>query len=172
MAATSDLSVAREPGQTFGVRWVPVPNADPGANDAPVHEQVIALGATPIPKAEGIWSAPDGSIWFVSSRGDGPTADDAEDRSAGRHSGQIWRMTPGGERIELITVFAPGSAYDGPDNITIAPYGYALACTDGEDDQWLIGINEDGSTFPFAVNAQSDDEFAGATFSPTVEPCS
>jgi hypothetical protein len=163
---SSDLSAVQAPGQILRVRWIPVPNADPGAADTPVREQVVALGATPTPKAEGIWSAPDGTIWFVSSRGDGPLAEDAEDRSSGLHSGQIWRLDPERDTIELIAVFAPGSAYDGPDNITIAPHGYALACTDGEDDQWLIGINEDGSTFPFALNAFSDDEFAGATFSP------
>lgn len=26
------------------------------------------------------------------------------------------------------------------------------ACTDGDDDQWLVGITDDGRTFPFALN--------------------
>jgi hypothetical protein len=38
--------------------------------------QVVAFGATPIPKAEGVWMAHDGNVWFVSSRGDGPNAED------------------------------------------------------------------------------------------------
>ena len=33
-------------------------------------------------------------------------------------------------------------------------------------DQWLVGITDDGGTFPFAKNPVGDDEFAGATFSP------
>ena len=75
-------------------RWVDVPNADPGDDDTPVREQVIAAGATPIMKAEGVWTGADGSIWFVSSRGDGPDAEDEEDRSAAVHAGQIWRYDP------------------------------------------------------------------------------
>jgi secreted PhoX family phosphatase len=39
-------------------------------------------------------------------------------------------------------------------------------CTDGEDDQWLVGVNDAGEVFPFAYNGLSDSEFAGATFSP------
>jgi hypothetical protein len=60
------------PGTLLDVKWVDVPNIDPGAADAPVRAQVIAMGATPIQKAEGTWAGFDGSIWFVSSRGDGP----------------------------------------------------------------------------------------------------
>ena len=46
------------------------------------------------------------------------------------------------------------------------PRRLVLDCTDGEDDQWLVAINDDGETFPFALNPKDDAEFAGATFSP------
>jgi secreted PhoX family phosphatase len=161
-----DLSVVQTQGSLFEVTWVPVPSIDPGANDTRVREQVIALGATPIPKAEGTWAGFDGSIWFVSSRGDGPMAEDEEDISAAEHSGQIWRYEPFDSVIELVSLFPKGTPFDEPDNITVGPHGFALACTDGEDDQWLVGIAEDGSLFPFAFNALNDEEFAGATFSP------
>jgi len=160
-----DLSVVQQPGTVLPVSWLRVPNPDPGKNDAKVREQVIALGATPIQKAEGTWVDPDGSIWFVSSYGGGPEAEDEEDRSAVAHGGQVWRYDPMKEKIELVVVFTPDSPFDGPDNITVSPYGYALACTDGEDEQWLFGINDEGETFEFAFNAGGDDEFAGATFS-------
>jgi uncharacterized protein len=40
-------------------------------------------------------------------------------------------------------------------------------CTDGEDaNQFLAGITPTGRTFPLAHNRLSDEEFAGATFSP------
>ena len=68
--------------------------------------------------------------------------------------------------MELVVEFAPGSPHDGPDNITAGPHGFALACTDGEDDQWLIGIDDAGRTFPFARNGRAGVEFAGATFAP------
>jgi secreted PhoX family phosphatase len=163
---STDLSAVQTPGTVLPVRWIPVPNPNPGEDDTPVREQVIALGATQVQKAEGIWTDKDGSIWFVSSRGGGPGAEDEEDRSAAAHGGQIFRYDPKTQTIELVVVFASDSPFDGPDNITVSPYGYALACTDGEDDQWLVGINEEGTTFPFAFNPGGDDEFAGATFSP------
>jgi secreted PhoX family phosphatase len=162
---STDLSIVQEPGTVLGVRWIPVPNADPGADDTPLREQVIERGATPVMKAEGVWTGLDGSLWFVSSRGDGPDAEDEDDVSAGLHSGQIWRYDPFEETIELVVLFEHGSPFDGPDNIVAGPHGFALACTDGEDDQWLVGINDQGGTFPFAFNALNDAEFAGATFS-------
>lgn len=161
-----DLSVIQEPGTLLDVKWIAVPNADPGDGETSVREQAISAGATPIMKAEGVWTDADGSIWFVASRADGPNAEDAEDVTAAAHSGQIWRLDPRRNTMELVVLFPHGSPFDGPDNITAGPHGFALACTDGEDDQWLIGINEDGRSFPFAFNALNDSEFAGATFSP------
>jgi len=163
---STDLSIVQTPGTVLRVGWVNVTNVDPGDNDTPVREQVIAAGATPIMKAEGVWTGVDGSIWFVSSRGDGPNASDPEDVSAAVHSGQIWRYDPLRNTIQLVVLFAPGSPFDGPDNITAGPHGFALACTDGEGDQWLVGINDAGRTFPFGFNRLNEEEFAGATFSP------
>jgi uncharacterized protein len=162
----TDLSIVQDVGTVLGVRWVPVPNPDPGPEAAKVREQVIAAGATPIMKAEGVWTGLDGTLWFVSSRGDGPAAEDESDISAAAHSGQIWRYDPYDDTIELVVLFPQGSRFDGPDNITAGPHGFVLACTDGEDDQWLVGINDEGGVFPFAFNALNDAEFAGATFSP------
>ena len=101
----------------------------------------------------------------------GPTADrdvheDPEDVTEGVHGGQVWRYDERARQIELVALFSAGGPFDGPDNITVTPYGYALACTDGEDDQWLVGIGEDGEVFPFGFNRLNGSEFAGATFSP------
>ena len=161
-----DLSVVQTPGTVLPVTWIDVATPDPGAEDTPVREQAITAGATSIMKAEGIWSALDGSVWFVSSRADGPDAEDEGDRTVATHAGQIWRYDPRARTVELVVLFSPGSPFDGPDNITVGPHGYALACTDGEDDQWLVGIEPGGRTFPFARNPADDAEFAGATFSP------
>ena len=68
--------------------------------------------------------------------------------------------------MELVALFARDVAYDEPDNITVGPHGFALACTDGEDDQWLVAITDDGNVYPFAFNRLNQEEFAGATFSP------
>jgi secreted PhoX family phosphatase len=161
-----DLSEIQIAGTVLPVSFVPVPNANPGDGDTPTREQARANGATPIPKLEGTWRGLDGSIWFVSSRGDGPNAEDPEDISAATHSGQIWKYDLAGQSVELVAILPVGSPFDGPDNITVGPHGFALACTDGEDDQWLVGITENGQTFPFAFNRLNEEEFAGVTFSP------
>jgi len=162
----TDLSIVQTPGMLLYATWIDVPDPNPADGEPSVREQVIALGAVPIQKAEGTWAGRDGSIWFVSSRGDGPDAEDEEDRSAAVHSGQIWRYDPDNETIELVALFPKGTPYDEPDNITVGPHGFAIACTDGDDDQWLVGINEEGRVFPFGFNALNEEEFAGATFSP------
>lgn len=166
LGLSTDLSIVQEPGTVLDVEWVDISNVDPGDGDASIREQALAGGATLVQKCEGTWVAPDGAIWFVSSRGDGPEAEDEEDRSAAVHSGQIWRYDPFDQTMELIVIFPKGTAYDQPDNITVSPHGFALACTDGDDDQWLVGINDEGGIFPFAFNRLNDEEFAGATFSP------
>ena len=163
---TQDLSEIQTPGTVLPVSFVAVPNANPGDSDTPTREQALANGATPIQKLEGTWRGLDGSIWFVGSRGDGPNAEDPEDISAAAHAGQIWKYDPVNHSVELVVVFPVGSPFDGPDNITVGPHGFAVACTDGEDDQWLVGIADDGRTFPFAFNRLNQEEFAGVTFSP------
>jgi secreted PhoX family phosphatase len=165
----SDLSIVQEPGTRLPVRWLPVPHANPLQGETPVREQAIALGATPLKKAEGTWLGYDGSIWFVSSYAGGPLAEDPRDVTAAAHSGQIWRYDPEQQQLELIALIPVGSPFDGPDNITAGPYGFAVACTDGDADNWLLAIGNDGAVSPFAFNALSDSEFAGATFSPDGE---
>jgi len=161
--AGTDLSAVTEAGTVFGsLEWVPVEVADP-----PEGETLRELyPGTPIPKAEGVWVG-GGSIWFVSSYGRGPDAEDEEDISAAVHGGQIWRYHPRRDRLELVVVFDPADDFQGPDNITVSPFGHAVMCTDGDDDrQFLAGITPGGDTFPLAQNRLSDEEFAGACFSP------
>jgi secreted PhoX family phosphatase len=160
-----DLSSVQVPATILDVRWIDVPNPNPLGGDTSVREQVIALGATPIPKAEGTFTASDGTIFFVSSRGDGPDAEDAEDRSSAVHKGQIWQLDPFDQTIQLRVIFHPGTPFDEPDNITVGPHGFSVACTDGEGDQWLVGVTDDGGVFPLAMNRLNEEEFAGATFS-------
>ena len=162
---TQDLSEVQTTKTILPVSFVNVPNRNPGDGDTPTREQAQINGATPIPKLEGTWTSPDGIVWFVSSRGDGLGAEDPEDVSAAEHAGQIWKYDPYQNTVELVMIFPKNTPFDGPDNITVSPYGFALACTDGEDDQWLVGITDEGETFPFAFNRLNDVEFAGATFS-------
>jgi uncharacterized protein len=159
----ADLSSVTEAGTVFrGLRWVPITIRDPDEGDTvrELHD------ATRIPKCEGTWWG-GGRIWFVSSRGDGPDAEDEEDRSDGLHGGQIWCYDPARGTLRLVVRFEPTDQFEGPDNITVSPYGFLVMCTDGEDsDQFLAGLTPEGRTFPLAYNRLSDEEFAGACFSP------
>ena len=57
-------------------------------------------------------------------------------------------------------------APDGPDNITVSPYGGLFLAEDGEGVQHLFGITPDGESYPFARNALNESEFTGVNFSP------
>ncbi len=58
---------------------------------------------------------------------------------------------------------------DLPDNITTSRTGTLVLCEDGDQGNFLRGLTTDGRIFDFAKNniaGRTDDEFAGATFSP------
>lgn len=161
-----DLSIVQQPGTSLTVKWHDIANADPDAHSTPVREQALAAGATPIQKAEGVWRDLAGHIWFVASYASGPDATDPTEVTARAHRGQIWRLDPYAQTITLVALIPVGSPHDSPDNIVAGPHGFAIACTDGDDGQWLIGIKPDGDVFAFAENALNTKEFAGATFAP------
>ena len=108
----------------------------------------------------------DGGAYFVASFARG-----AADRSAASHDGQVWFIDPDEDRIELKLWFAytpadQGADPDGPDNITVSPFGGVLLAEDGEGKQHLVGATDDGETYFFARNEHPDDnEFAGPAFS-------
>jgi len=70
--------------------------------------------------------------------------------------------------------FRRDGAYDGPDNITVSPYGGLIVAEDGEGVQRLFGATDSGRTYPIArneldVGTEEDpdhSEFAGVVFSP------
>jgi secreted PhoX family phosphatase len=54
--------------------------------------------------------------------------------------------------------------FDGPDNITVSPWGGLVLCSDGEGAQHLYTVNGEGEPAIFARNARDEGEFTGATF--------
>jgi secreted PhoX family phosphatase len=165
----ADLSVAQV-GTTYDVEWADVPERDasavstrkqfnlPGGSGAPGGD------ATRSRKLEGAWWGHDG-FYFVSSFARN------SDGSAAQHDGQVWFLDPDEDTITLALAFAytPGDQDDdpdGPDNITVSPFGGVILAEDGEGRQHLVGADDRGKAFFFARNdLPGSEEFTGPNFS-------
>lgn len=165
----ADLSTVSEPGTGFtGIEWVQVP--DPSASVTPIRLQDFGSGGiTHAQKIEGAWWGR-GCAYFVTSFAR------ASDGSQENHDGQVWCYDPSANSLTLETIFTydPTEAFpEGPDNITISPYGGLMVCEDLGGENMVFGVTADGEAFPFARNRQNlgtpaepeYGEMAGATFS-------
>ncbi|KPC60025.1 alkaline phosphatase PhoX [Streptomyces chattanoogensis] len=164
-----DLSRATKVGTVYGVDWVEVPDRD--ARTVPVRKQFKDGEVTRARKLEGMWWA-DGGAYVVSSY--------AREESPVQHDGQVWFYDPRRRTLTLKVRFGvnpdPGKdgAFDGPDNISVSPYGGLIIAEDGQGIQHLFGATEDGRTYPIArneLNIGTPDkpefsEFTGPVFSP------
>lgn len=180
--------------QAFDVEWVAIddPNADPeslvppdagfppieGAGKSGPFLQGEAQGAAFFNRGEGCWHH-QGLIYFTDTSGG----------ASGK--GVLWVYIPWVERLVALFVSPDSETADNPDNVTVSPRGGILMCEDGggiQDDSGatvtgarLIGVNYDGSAYPFAENNIVLDvdynafvpagdyrgaEFAGACFHP------
>ncbi|MEU5995298.1 alkaline phosphatase PhoX [Spirillospora sp. NPDC047418] len=151
-----DLSLVTEPGTRLRVEWLDVP--DPSAKTTSVRKQFDTI--TRSQKLEGAWWG-HGKAYFVASfshSGDGAARD---------HAGQVWTYDPRRNEIELQLIFKPGGRFDGPDNITVSPYGGGvILAEDGDGEQYLVGTTRKDKPFAMARNARNGSEFTGVTFSP------
>jgi uncharacterized protein len=135
----------------FAVEWVTIEDPDPVGDT--VRVEGFSKGAAQFARGEGIWYGNDEFYFCCTSGGE-----------AGL--GQVWRYSPRKEQLELFVESESVDQLDSPDNIVIAPFGDLILCEDGDDEQFLIGVNEEGGLYRFARNALNDTEFAGACFSP------
>ncbi len=160
-AFVPDLSVATEPGTTYRTQWVTVPERD--GTTTSTRKQFGPGEITRSRKLEGMWWG-DGGAYFVASFAR------TSDGSAAQHDGQVWFLDPLADTIELKLRFAytpsdQDSDPDGPDNITVSPYGGVILAEDGEGVNHLVGSTETGQVFFFARNDLNDSEFTGPNFS-------
>ena len=161
-AHIGDLSEATEPGTKYNVSWVDVPDRD--AATVSVRNQLGNDQITRSRKLEGQWWG-DGGVYFVASfaRND--------DGSRNPHDGQVWFYDPYAHTLTLKTIFGVNpdptqdTNYDGPDNITLSPYGGLILAEDGEGLSHIVGLTDRGVAYPMARNELNDSEFAGPTFS-------
>lgn len=140
-------------GDMAAIDWVDIDEPNPEGDT--VRAEAAGKGAALFRRGEGIWFH-DGQVWFSSTNG-GPA-----------NSGQIFRLTDGrgGGSLELVTQSDDANILDFPDNITIAPWGQLFMCEDGDGDNFIRVLTEQGEVRPFARNQGSDSELAGACFSP------
>ncbi|WP_329387051.1 PhoX family protein [Streptomyces sp. NBC_01351] len=165
-----DLSRATKIGTVYGVDWVDV--ADRDARTVPVRKQFGDSAVTRGRKLEGMWWA-DGGAYFVSSYA-------REESPGAAHDGQVWFYDPKRRTIRLTVLIGVNAdpsvagGYDGPDNITVSPYGGLVLAEDGSGLQHLFGATASGRTYPLARNELNIgtpeepeySEFAGVCFSP------
>jgi hypothetical protein len=166
LAITGQTGYDTRTGQTrltdLPVSWVdiadPVP-ADAETNAGAVRAQGLALGAARFARLEGAWFG--GGRLYVNATSGGDRA-----------LGQVWEYLPaaGGGTLRLLYESLGAGDLSGPDNLCVSPRGEGLVlCEDGSGVQHLRGLTRDGRIFDFARNAVSgwtEEEFAGATFSP------
>ncbi|MET9967977.1 alkaline phosphatase PhoX [Streptomyces sp. NPDC006356] len=165
-----DLSRATKIGTVYGVDWVDVPDRD--AKTVAVRKQFAAGEITRARKLEGMWWG-DGGAYIVSSYA-------REESPGAAHDGQVWFYDPKRRTVTLKVLLGVNpdpsvdGAFDGPDNITVSPYGGIILAEDGEGVSHLFGATDSGRTYPIArndLNVGTEEEpeyseFAGVTFSP------
>lgn len=166
-------------GRPFPVRWVSVPERD--GRTTSVRKQFtdeITRGK----KFEGVYGTRKG-VYVVNSFAFN-TADLPAD--AVKHDGMVWFYSYEDQTITLVTYFphqtssetgaAPrydGVVFDGPDNVTVTPWGTLVLAEDGVGASHVLSSTPGGPTYAIARNqlnigteaAPEYSEFTGPTFS-------
>jgi uncharacterized protein len=149
-----DLVRADSVGTTYAVEWVEVPDRD--AREEAVRTQLDDGRVTRAHKLEGAWWGHGGGYVVSSYSGGG---------SPGGHRGQVWFHDPRRSTITLRLLFTgEHDGSDGPDNISISPYGGVILAEDGRAGNHLVAAAEDGTTFRLA-RSEGGSEFTGPVFS-------
>ena len=75
----------------------------------------------------------------------------ARDECPVPHDGHVWFLDPKAGTLTLRLRFGRGEDdVDGPDNISVSPWGGLVIAEDGEGSQHLVGATADGRTYPIA----------------------
>lgn len=153
-----EFSKAHTPGTVLEVTWLDIENPNPKleSGESSVKEQAENNGATLVNKCNSAWTDSNGNIWFVSK-----TQNASFMQRRQNIASQIWKYDPIMQTIELIAVLEAENSQTS--NIALSPFGFAVACNN-EKNQTMVGITEQGQTFPLGKN-NKDEEFAGSAFS-------
>ena len=170
-------------GRPFKVSWIEVPDRD--ARTTPTRKQFADGTVTRGKKFEGVWSTGKG-CYIVNSFA---FADADLPADATRHDGMVWFYDYSDQTITLVTYFPHNPAaegegvfpkyadltFDGPDNVTVTPWGTLVLAEDGVKASHVLSSVPGGPTYAIARNQISNgtsngaptySEFTGPTFSP------
>lgn len=170
-------------GRPFKVTWTAV--ADRDAASTPTRRQFADGTVTRGKKFEGVWSNGKGAYIvnsFAFAANDLPA-------DATKHDGMVWFYDYADQTITLVTYFPHNPAaesegpfpkyadltFDGPDNVTVTPWGTLVLAEDGARASHVLSAVPGGPTYAIARNQLSNgtsngaptfSEFTGPTFSP------
>jgi uncharacterized protein len=168
-------------GRPFRVRWVEVPERN--AATTSVRKQFADGQVTRGKKFEGVFGTKSGAYIvnsFAFEEGDLPA-------DAVKHDGLVWFYDYEDQTITLVTYFPHQESaetgatprysdmtFDGPDNVTVTPWGTLVLAEDGLGASHVLSSVPGGPTYAIArnqINIGTADEpefseFAGPTFSP------
>ncbi len=140
-------------GKSRKVRWIDLDQVESPEDN--LRRRGAAKGATLFARGEGIHMGR-GELYFCCTSGG----------AAGL--GQVFRLAPGEDRLELFFESMSKERFNYGDNLTVAPNGHLIVCEDQYTaivDNYLRGIAPDGSAYPLA-RLRIQTELAGACFSP------
>jgi len=164
-----------EVGSSYAVEWVDIDHPDPDVDGFTNDQAIVAVGAQGRARGAAIFSRLEGAaihgnvVYFTSTQGGRTPPGDVDPDGFGAGRGQIWAYHTTRERLYLLYESPSREVLDFPDNITTSSNGTLVICEDGDQGNFLRGLSRRGRIFDFAKNNipdRTDDEFAGATFSP------
>jgi hypothetical protein len=146
-----DTSGGLAVGDELDVDWIPLDDPDPATDT--LRATARSAGAAVVARGEGIWFHR-GVVYFTSTSG-GPIG-----------SGQVFALRPTatGGTLTLIAQSEDEALLDGPDNISMAPWGDLFICEDAGVTNYIRVLTPKGTLFDFARTTLS--ELAGVCFSP------
>jgi secreted PhoX family phosphatase len=170
-------------GRPFKVTWTEVPDRDAAVK--PTRSQFADGTVTRGKKFEGVWSNGKGA-YVVNSFAFGASDLPAD---ATKHDGMVWFYDYSDQTITLVSYFPHNPAaenegpfpkyadltFDGPDNVTVTPWGTLVLAEDGTRASHVLSAVPGGPTYAIARNqlsigtsngAPTFSEFTGPTFSP------
>ncbi len=133
------------------IDWVPV--SDPTARSGALREQARAKGAALFARGEGIWLDGSGVVFAATSGGE-------------LGQGQLFRHDFPTQTLTLVAEARSSEHFNGPDNLTVAPWGDVLVAEDGVPPNHLYLVRANGTMRPILRSAVSSSEIAGVCFSP------